>query len=199
MAPHRPVIVTRRGFTRREILAGGVAAAGGILLGCRGPDSPDPGNGTLGGIVGSSHKTGHRLRNGYEFPRPARTERAGVVIVGGGVAGLAAARRLNRSGVRDFVILELEDAIGGNSRSGASSVTPYPWGAHYLPLPGGEAVEVRRLLRDLGVIEKDDRKGRPVYNERHICHAPQERLFIHGRWQEGIFPHTGASEEDLAQ
>ncbi len=188
-----------RAFTRREILAGGAAVAGGILLGCRGPDAPEPGNGTLGGIVGSSHKPGHRLRNGNEFPRPARTERAGVVIVGGGVAGLAAARRLNRSGLREFVLLELEDAIGGNSRSGASSVTPYPWGAHYLPLPGTEAKEVRRFLAEVGAIEGFDRKGSPVYNERHLCHAPQERLFIHGRWQEGIFPHTGAGEEDFAQ
>lgn len=199
MAAHLAFVTTRKFFTRRQVLAGSTVFVGGLLSGCGQFKSADTSRGIEGRIVGASHEAGHRLRDGLASPRPSRTERTAVVIVGGGVAGLAAARRLNRSGVRDFVLLELEDAIGGNSRSGASAVTPYPWGAHYLPLPGPEAKEIRKLLTDVGSIEKLDRKGRPVYNERHLCHAPQERLFIHGRWQEGIFPHTGASGEDLAQ
>jgi hypothetical protein len=122
-----------------------------------------------------------------------------AVIVGGGVAGLSAAWHFRQAGLRDFVVLELEEAPGGNARSGASSVTAYPWGAHYLPLPAPEAKAVRRLLADLGVIERFGGGGRPVYEERYLCHAPQERLFIHGRWQEGLFPHTAATEEDMAQ
>lgn len=199
MAAHLPVVITRKLFTRRQVLAGSTAFVGGLLSGCGRFKSADRPRAIEGRIVGASHEFGHRLRDGMAFPRPGRTERTAVVIVGGGVAGLAAARRLKRSGVRDFVILELEDTIGGNSRSGASAVTPYPWGAHYLPLPGPEAKEVRMLLADFGAIETFDRNGRPVYNERHLCQAPQERLFIHGRWQEGIFPHTGAREYDLAQ
>ena len=58
---------------------------------------------------------------------------------------------------------------------------------------------MRALLRELGVIEGFGRDGRAVYDERHLCHAPQERLFIHGRWQEGVFPTLGASGEDRAQ
>ena len=42
-----------------------------------------------------------------------------VVIVGAGIAGLAAARALTRSGVDDVRVLELEDAAGGNSRGHA--------------------------------------------------------------------------------
>src|SRR5262249_58209403 len=95
--------------------------------------------------------------------------------------------------------LGLEEARGGKARAGASSVTGYPWGAHYLPLPGAPARAVRALLRELGVIEGFGRDGRPVYDERHLCHAPQERLFIHGRWQEGVFPAHGATGDDRAQ
>jgi hypothetical protein len=58
---------------------------------------------------------------------------------------------------------------------------------------------VRALLREVGVIEGFGRDGRPLYDERHLCHAPQERLFIHGRWQEGVFPALGATAEDRAQ
>jgi hypothetical protein len=28
----------------------------------------------------------------------------------------------------------------------------------------------------------------PVYNETHLCFDPQERLYINGRWQDGIIP-----------
>ena len=44
--------------------------------------------------------------------------RARVVIAGGGIAGLAAARALRLAGQDDFVLLELEDQPGGNSRTG---------------------------------------------------------------------------------
>lgn len=149
--------------------------------------------------MGAGHALGHRLREGRAWPPPARTERTAVVIVGGGVAGLGAAWQLARAGVRDVLLLELEDAPGGNARGGVSEVTAYPWGAHYLPLPGPDAVEVRALLRELGVIESIGADGRPRYDERHLCHAPQERLYLHGRWQDGLFPALGATAEDRAQ
>jgi len=45
------------------------------------------------------------------------TADAGIVIVGGGIAGLAAARRLQRRGFTDFQLLELESRPGGNAVS----------------------------------------------------------------------------------
>ena len=39
-------------------------------------------------------------------------ERAGIVIVGAGIAGLSAARRLLAKGYDDFVVLELDDRRG---------------------------------------------------------------------------------------
>jgi choline dehydrogenase-like flavoprotein len=184
-------------MTRREVLGAGLVAAGGLLAGGAvtrtGSSAP-----IEGAVVGASDALGHLLRGDRALPPPARTSRAAVVIVGAGIAGLAAARRLGRAGLRDLVLLELEPDPGGNTRRGASAVTPYPWGAHYLPLPPPEATEVRRLLLDLGVIERLEPGGRAVYDERHVCHAPQERLYLHGRWQDGLFPSTGATEEDLA-
>ena len=182
----------RGGITRRELLAGGALLAAG---GCRASVAAP----MEGGFVGAAHGLGHLLRERERLPPVTSTERAGVVIVGAGVAGLAVAWHLERAGVRDVVLLELEDAPGGNARAGASTVTGYPWGAHYLPLPGSEARGVRALLREVGVIEGFGRDGRPLYDERHLCHAPQERLFIHGRWQEGVFPALGATAEDRAQ
>jgi hypothetical protein len=178
--------------TRRELLAGSALLAVG---GCR-VSSAAP---MEGGFVGAGHHLGHLLREPERLPPPVSSERVGVAIVGGGVAGLTAAWHLARHGVRDLVVLELEDAPGGNARAGASAATAYPWGAHYLPLPGPQARGVRALLRELGVIEAFDRAGHPVYDERHLCHAPHERLFHHGRWHEGLFPWTGTTAADRAQ
>lgn len=186
-----------RELTRRELLIGSLTLAGEHLAGWG--RLPAIASGGAGRIVGASSREGHLLLGGFAFPRPRRSERVSVVIVGGGVAGLAAAWRLRRAGFRDFLLVELEADVGGNARAGKTEMTAYPWGSHYLPLPGPEAGAVRRLLAELGVIERFDRQGRPVYDERHLCHAPQERLFIHGRWQTGIYPWTGATDRDLAE
>ncbi|HJW12031.1 MAG TPA: hypothetical protein VJ598_09605, partial [Albitalea sp.] len=63
-------------------------------------------------------------------------------------------------------------------------------GAHYLPLPGEHAVEVSALLDELGLRRIE--QGRPVYDERHLCHSPQERLFIDGMWHDGLLPPIAA-------
>ena len=177
---------------RRELLVGGALLTAG---GCR-VSSAAP---MEGGFVGAGHHLGHLLREPGRLPPPAGSELADVVIVGAGVAGLAAAWHLARAGVRDLTVLELEDSPGGNARAGAAATTAYPWGAHYLPLPGAEARGVRALLREVGVIEAFGREGRPVYDERHLCHAPQERLYHRGRWHDGLFPSAGAAAQDRAQ
>jgi protoporphyrinogen oxidase len=179
-------------LTRRQLLAGGaLLAAGG---GCRAIGAAP----VEGGFVGAGPQLGHLLRE-PGLPPPTARERVEVAIVGAGVAGLAAAWHLARGGVRDLVVLDLENTPGGNARAGVSPATAYPWGAHYLPLPSPAARGVRALLHELGVVESFDRAGRPVYDERHLCHAPQERLFMHGRWHEGVFPAAGATAEDRAQ
>jgi phytoene dehydrogenase-like protein len=181
-----------RALTRRQLLAGSALLAAG---GCRALGAAS-GEGTF---VGAGPAVAHLLREPGDLPPPTGRERAEIVIVGAGVAGLAAAWQLARRGRRDLVVLDLEDTPGGNARSGVSAATAYPWGAHYLPLPGPAAPGVRALLRELGVIEAFDRAGRPVYDERHLCHGPQERLFLHGRWHEGLFPLAGATGDDRDQ
>src|SRR6185503_4256811 len=41
--------------------------------------------------------------------------------------------------------------------------------------------------------------GRWEYDERNLCHSPQERLFFRGEWQDGLLPVHGVSEDTLAQ
>lgn len=154
--------------------------------------------GIPGEIVGASHALGHRLREGG-FPAPMTRHKTTVVIAGAGIAGLSAAWKLRRSGMEDFILLDLEPEIGGTARSGTNSISRYPWGAHYLPIPGPHAAAVRELLEEMGVITGWTADGQPRYDEHALCFAPQERLFIHGRWQEGLFPTLAASARDLTE
>jgi len=176
---------------RRDALRA-LLATPALALACE-EDPPRP---IAGELKGPDWQRGHRLR---ETPLPSvvrEPEPVRVVIVGGGVAGLSAAWWLRRRGVDDVVVLELEDAPGGTSRWSSTEVTPYPWGAHYLPVPSPRRpalAPLRALLEEMGALED----GEPA---EHVCvREPEERVFHRGFWYPGLYPYANASAEDLAQ
>ncbi|MEP6491681.1 MAG: FAD-dependent oxidoreductase [bacterium] len=135
-----------------------------------------------GGFVDDGGALGHRLRDGSLSPSRGPERKVPIVVVGGGIAGLSAGWQLRRRGATDFVILEMEAMAGGNARSGENAVSAYPWAAHYVPVPGSDSTLVRELFEELGVL----RDG--VWEERYLCFSPQERVFSHGEWHDGIEP-----------
>ena len=147
-----------------------------------------------GSFANEAFGLGHHIRDGAAFPASSRQIRTPVVIVGGGMAGLSAAWWLERNGFRDFVLLEMERQAGGNARWGENDITAYPWAAHYVPVPDAGVELVRELFREFGVLDANGR-----WNERYLCFEPQERLFLHGRWQEDIEPHIGLTARDREQ
>ncbi|HEY6898610.1 MAG TPA: NAD(P)-binding protein [Rhodocyclaceae bacterium] len=177
---------------RRAFLA---ACAAAPLAGCLGNAVAPLPPGDLGG---SDAGLGHRLRAG-DFPAPSETRSIPLLIVGAGIGGLSAGWKLQRAGFGDFKILELEQSPGGNARYGQNAVSAYPLGAHYLPLPTREARAVRELLADLGVLQGDPQAPRPTYDERYLCHVPQERLYQNGVWHEGLLPRAGLGTKERAQ
>ena len=200
-APSRGPAGTRTdgtGTTRRAVLAAGSSVALGALgalAGCERQRAPYG-----GGWVGAAVDRGHVLRNGMPAstsgapPDVTVTKRVGAVVVGAGIAGLAAARALGRAGVDDVHVLDLEDDVGGNSRGHVMGGMRCPLGAHYLPVPGPAAIEVIELLDELGL--RRAVHGRVAYDELALCHSPQERLYIHGGWREGLLPPIEALPVD---
>jgi len=180
-------------LTRRRLLLGGagIVAAGFAAQRLRQAPPAIPGD-----LLGADHALGHRLRSGH-FPPVTHTEETDVLVIGGGISGLAAGLALHDAGAK-FVLTELEAAPGGNASSGVNHVSAYPWGAHYVPLPTEESSEVRRLLERLGVITGYDPQGLPIYDDYTLCADPDERLMLHGQWQEGLLPQRGVSDADRA-
>jgi len=152
-----------------------------------------------GELIETGMRRGHAVVRDGAVPAVATWQRARVVIVGAGVAGLAAAWELRRRGIDGVRVLELDDAIGGTARGGSSAVTPYPWGAHYIVAPQREQVELTALLAEMGAIEDHAPDGTPIVDEALRCREPEERVWYLGRWWEGLYLDAGASADDRAQ
>ncbi|CCH52169.1 hypothetical protein BN8_01143 [Fibrisoma limi BUZ 3] len=151
-----------------------------------------------GGMTGANHQAGHRLRAVNELAKLPVSDRltTDVLIAGGGVAGLSARRWLERLGVVDTLLLEMDGQTGGNAAYGRNSVSAYPYGAHYLPIPDLRNQELLDFLSESKIITGSDAQGLPLYNDYFLCHDPEERLFINGFWQEGLVPEAGVPSSD---
>ncbi len=100
--------------SRREFIK--FVVAGSVAAGCpidetlfAGPESKS----AAAPLVHGEHfEICHQLRDGHQFDRPDATRNVGIVIVGGGIAGLSAAYFL---GAKDWLLLEKEPQFGGNA------------------------------------------------------------------------------------
>jgi phytoene dehydrogenase-like protein len=182
------VAPSRRDFVAMLLGAPLAAACGGKTAGI-----PD------GVVMETGAKRGHAaVRDGKPIT-PTVWRDLGVVIVGGGVAGLSAAWALRRRGITDVTIFELDDVSGGTARGGSSPVTTYPWGAHYVVAPQADQADLISLMTELGAIESVKPDGTPVIDEALRCRELEERVFYRGRWYEGLYLEAGASAEDRRQ
>jgi len=133
-------------------LAGADAGAGGGA----GPAAP-PG----AGLVREGYAVCHAVRDGETFRMPAPSRHLPVVIVGGGAAGLYAAREL---GDRPFLLLEKEAEVGGNATGGSWRGVGYSSGTSYNNDPG-----IQAIAADLGVpLRPIDSVDGAIVNDRFI-------------------------------
>jgi len=146
-------------------------------------------------LSGTNHILGHRLRV-KDFPKPSRQIHIPYLIVGGGISGLSAARQFSKKGIDDFLLIELENHLGGNSSNGENKYSKFPLGAHYLPLPNKQDKALLQFLEEEKIILGYDSNGFPKFDEEQLTFAPDERLFYKNNWQEGLVPKTGNAEED---
>lgn len=185
--------ITRKQFIELSGLAmiGSSIGASSLLTSCQ--NTP-----ILGEIVGANHQIGHLIRKAISLPIN-KIHSHKIIIIGSGISGLTAGHYLQKAGITDYKILELEDHIGGNSTFGKDIDGCYPWAAHYLPIPSVENKDLIDFLAENKIITGFDEQNLPVYDEYSLCFHPEERLFVKGYWQEGLIPNLDISEEDKKQ
>ena len=139
---HREIQMTpnRRDFIK-FVVAGSVAAGCPIDLSLLAAQTADPKPSV---VEGEDNHICHQVRDGKIFARPPVSARHDVVIVGGGVSGLAAAYRLRDL---DFLLLEKEPHWGGNAYLMEYQGTPYATGSAFL----GKSEHAYDFAREIGL------------------------------------------------
>ncbi|BCL76582.1 amino oxidase [Jeongeupia sp. HS-3] len=180
---------------RRQFLQAGIAATlAATLPGC-GAFTPRI------RIARPGMDTGHALRERRALPPPSQNIsgeiHTDVAILGSGIAGLTAGWRLAREGYRNFVLVTGPEPFGNAAASNLAGMA-CPTGAHYLPLPTLASKHVRTLLAEMR-LSNDAFAAAPEYDESALVHAPESRLWINGRWQDGVQPHHGVPAHEVAE
>jgi polyamine oxidase len=93
----------------------------------------------------------------HAHPRDTDSDKpnAKILILGGGVAGVIAARTFHDQGIKDFIIIEARDELGGRVKSTSFGGATVELGANWVQgtqsSPGGRANPIYKLVEKHGV------------------------------------------------
>lgn len=184
----KPLKTLAPGLRRRDFLNGLLVGASGVFLGGLGAgcsDEPAAGTPPPAGpqYKGDVFTICHELRDGKAFELPAASgDLLDCVIIGGGISGLVAARKLQRSGVTNILLLEKEDPVGGVAKKGGDPDRTHGQAAAYTVFPYND--NLNETYEDLGIITGYDMEGTPIVDEKYIVPGPANGDWIAGKFYE---------------
>ena len=184
--------MTRREFINGVFAGSTAAVAAGMVAGCRRVARGHGGN-PAGSYTsrdgGDDFALCHRFLSGetWDFSPGARRT-CDVVVIGGGLAGLTAARMLKKQGV-DVLLLEKDADVGGQCRMDRSSAVPAAMASAFTDFPYND--DLIAFYTDLGVVTAIGDDGYPQVDERFVVKPPYDAHFIRGRWYPNPFADGG--------
>lgn len=174
-------------YTRREWLAGSaLLATAATLGGCARPVETR----LAGALDGAA--LGEPMASGPLPPVTGPVEQVGILIAGGGAAGLAAGWRLTAAGFNDFAVIERAAVAGGHCRTGHNAALAFPLGAQRLAVPNREATALQVMLAQFGTITSRVARRHataahddpPRYDPAQLAPANDRRVLWQGHWHD---------------
>ena len=191
-------LTSRREFLKRVGQGVALGALTSTVSGCDSSDTrlPFPGR-----IVGEDLALCHTFREGAldtaeVEPDPHLYD---VIIIGGGVSGLAVAWKLARCGVTNFLVLERADQLGGTCIAEEDGETVFPWGAHYIESPLPSSRHLLEIGEDLGIILEYNDAGWPIVEPNYVVPEPEVSLRAGKKWRPGHFPIEIATSSEVVE
>lgn len=192
---------SRSGISRRDFLNGILVGASGAVLG--------------GGLSGCGHATPpvtgkgedysvcHSVRDGKTWTLPAASgDLLDCVIIGAGVSGLVAARKLQTLGVQKILVLEKEPEAGGQARLDGTAPHVYSQAVAYSVFPYND--NLVEVYEDLGIVTGKDADGAAIVDPKYLIKAPVNSSIIGGKiisdaWEGGLdkLPYSAKAISDL--
>ncbi len=154
------------------------------------------------GTVQSEDTTlGHGLKdNRLVIPSPKSQEPIyDAVIVGGGPSGLATAWKLQKSGIKNYLVLEKEDVCGGLCRGGEEKGLGYACGSHFAKYHNPDTTALTEIYQDCGIVDGYYDNGWPKIDDFHLLKPNARNIFADGYWLKCPYPFQLANDEEIIE
>ncbi len=142
-------------------------------------------------------ETGHLVREAINLA-PTSVLKTQTLIVGAGIAGLSAANSVKN---KDFLLVEMDDNLGGTSSAIDINGELFSQGAHYdLSYPKSYGQEGLNLLEHLNIVNYNSNKEEYFFKDEHylINDHDQETCFTRNGFQDAPI-NKGINKEDFLQ
>lgn len=183
--------VRRRDFLNGLLVGASGLAFGGLTEGCGSPPKEEEPPPPTAQFKGDHFEICHSVRDGQMFTLPEVTgDLYDCIVIGGGISGLVAMRKLQRIGVQKLLLLEKEDPVGGVSkRGGEPGKTLHSQAAAYTVFPYND--NLYEVYEDLGVITGYEMDGAPIIDPKYLVKPPSNSDYIDGQWYADSWEEAG--------